>query len=127
MPIDLYGDTMQGLANALAVHQRRHQIIASNLANVETPGYRAHDMEFKRALEAAFAPDNTHGRTNSAAVASEAAVIDDREAPARADGNTVDVDLQMTKLAANSGRYNALAKIMAKKFTLLRQSIDGVR
>ena len=47
--------------------------------------------------------------------------------PAKADGNTVDLDLEMTKLGANGGRYVALAKILGKRISLLRQAIEGVR
>ena len=124
MPISMFDPTIQGLTNAMSLHQRRHQVLASNLANVETPGYRAKDLEFSRALQTVFtgteqAPDGVG--------AMSARVVEDVGGPARPDGNTVDIDLQMAKLAANSGRFNTLAKLLSKRFGLMRQAIDGVR
>lgn len=123
MPIKLFDNTMQGLSGALALHQQRHQVVASNLANLETPGYRAKEVDFSQALARGFEGIDP---TNPTAQA-RAQVIDDVDAPEGPGGNTVDVDLQMAKLATNSGRYNTIAKILAKRFGLLRQAVDGVR
>ena len=126
MPSVLFDPTFQGLADALTLHQKRHEVVASNLANVETPGFRARDIDgrdFKAALEAAFA-----GRAaDEAGERAEPEVVQDTTALPRADGNTVDVDLQMAKLSANGGRYVALARILGQRIALLRQAIEGSR
>ena len=122
MPNILFDTTTQGLAEALTLHQKRHEVLASNLANVETPGYRAQELDFKDALDAAF--ENAR-EVEDAAPAVKA--VEDRTAPARADGNTVDLDLQMAKLSANGGRYVALARFLGHRFALLRQAIEGNR
>ena len=124
MPVNLFDPITQGLSNALALHQQRHRVLASNVANVETPGFRAKDTDFTHALQQAF--DGTE-RTPDGRDAGDALVLDDPSGPVRADGNSVDIDLQMAKLAANSGRYNTLAKLLGKRFGLLRQAIDGTR
>ena len=124
MPVNLFDPITQGLSNALALHQQRHRVLASNVANVETPGFRAKDTDFTHALQQAF--DGTE-LTPDGRDAGNALVLDDPSGPVRADGNSVDIDLQMAKLAANSGRYNTLAKLLGKRFGLLRQAIDGVR
>ncbi len=120
MPNILFDPTMRGLAEALTLHQKQHEVLASNLANVETPGYRAKELDFAAALRDAFAsgedPEAPAPRTN---------LLEDRTAPARADGNTVDVDLQMAKLGANGGRYVALAKLLSHKIAILRQAIEN--
>jgi len=121
MPIGLFDVTFQGLEKALDLHQQRHEVLASNLANVETPGYQARDLEFRDALASAFVPPEP-----LPAAAPEATVAVDKTARPSPDGNSVDIDLQMAKLSANSGRYNALARIIGKRFALLRQAIDGV-
>jgi flagellar basal-body rod protein FlgB len=124
MPANLFDVTLEGIGKALTLHQRRHQVLASNLANVETPGFRAKEMDFKAALRDAFAePGEQTGQSSNAI----SAVIEDPEGPMRSDGNSVDVDLQMAKLASNSSRFNTLAKVLGKRFALLRQAIDGVR
>lgn len=122
MPNILFDPTMRGLAQALTLAQQRHEVLASNLANVETPGYRAKELQFGDALKEAFA-----GGEGVEAPLSETKVVEDRTAPSRADGNTVDVDLQMAKLGANGGRYVALARILSHRISLLRQAIEGNR
>jgi flagellar basal-body rod protein FlgB len=120
----MFDPTIQGLSNALTVHERRHRVLATNIANLETPGYRAHDTDFRRALKDAFsATAEATGEVPKDATR----LKEDYDMPARADGNTVDLDLQMAKLADNTSRYTALARIMGKRLGLLRQAIDGSR
>lgn len=116
LPIDR---TVQGLAGALSLLQRRHEVLVSNVANLETPGYRARELDFGDELKAAFA-------SREHAPAAPTAEVD-ATAPARADGNTVDLDLQMAKLGQNGGRYVALAKIMGMRLALLRLAMEGSR
>jgi flagellar basal-body rod protein FlgB len=123
MPNILFDPTLQGLADALTLHQRRHEVLASNLANVETPRFHARDLDFEAALEEAFEGRGADGPAGAKAPR----VVEDTSAPPRADGNTVDLDLQMAKLGANGGRYVALARILALRIALLRQAIEGGR
>ena len=116
----LFDPTLQGLAQALTLHQRRHEVIAGNVANVDTPRFRARDLDFRTALKEAF----TDAERN-AAPADPPAPVEDRDAPARADGNTVDLDLQMAKLTANGTRYLALARLLAMRIGLVRTAING--
>jgi flagellar basal-body rod protein FlgB len=127
MPNVLFDPTMNGLADALTLHQRRHEVLASNLANVETPGFRARELDFATALKEAFASANDTAPEHALPPGEGVRMVEDAGAPPRADGNTVDVDLQMTKLGANGGRYVALARILGQRITLLRQAIDGSR
>ena len=105
----------------MTLHHRRHEMLAANVANADTPGFRAHDLDFKKALGEAFTAALEQRE------AAPANVMEDDTMPAKADGNTVDLDLEMTKLGANGGRYVALAKILGKRITMLRQAIEGVR
>jgi len=122
MPNILFDPTTRGLAQALTLHQQRHEVLASNVANVETPGYRAKELDFGAALKEAFA-----AAEEPEPWLPETRVLEDRDAPRRADGNTVDIDMQMAKLGANGGRYVALARILGHRLALLRQAIDGSR
>lgn len=129
MPINvpttpMFDPTIQGVSNALTVHERRHRVLATNIANLETPGYRARDTDFRRALAQAFSPS----AVETGEVPKEATRLhEDLEMPARADGNTVDLDLQMAQLADNTSRYTALSRILGKRLALLRQAVDGSR
>lgn len=122
MRTPLLDPTLQGLANALTVHNRRHSVLATNLANVETPGYRAQDVDFRNELRRAFQAAEVGG---TAPV--DPQVIDDADVAPRADGNTVDLDVQMAELSDNAGRYIALTRILSKRLGLLRSAIEGTR
>jgi len=117
--------TLRGLASAMSLHERRHEVLASNLANVETPGFRARDLDFGTALREAFAEPTDPALALDPERA--ASVIEDPNTPARADGNTVDLELQMVQLTANSGRYNTLARLLGKRLGILRAAIEGSR
>ena len=121
MPSPISDPVLEGLARALDVHQRRHEVLATNLANVETPRFRAQEVDFRSALTRAF-EQSAQGEP-----ATPTTVVEDATAPARADGNTVDLDLQMAKLSDNAGRFLALARIAGKKIALMRLAIDGGR
>lgn len=122
MRTPLLDPTLQGLANALTVHNRRHTVLATNLANVETPGYRAQDVDFRSELRRAFQAAEVTG-----AAPVDPQVIDDADVAPRADGNTVDLDIQMAELSDNAGRYVALTRILSKRLGLLRSAIEGTR
>jgi flagellar basal-body rod protein FlgB len=122
MRTPLLDPTLQGLANALTVHNRRHTVLATNLANVETPGYRAQDIDFRAELRRAFQAAEVGGT-----MPVDPQVIDDDDVAPRADGNTVDLDIQMAELSDNAGRYVALTRILSKRLGLLRSAIEGTR
>jgi flagellar basal-body rod protein FlgB len=121
----LFDPTMRGLTTALTLHSRRHEVLASNLANVETPGFRARDLDFEAAMQAAF----SEPPAEAAQVPGdpEARVIEDKTAPTRADGNSVDLDLQMVQLSANGSRFVTIARMLAKRLATLRTAIEGSR
>ena len=119
----LFDPTIEGLARTMTLQQKRHEVLASNVANVETPGYRARELDFRDALQQAFEERGA----NEATPDGTPAVVEDRLAPRRADGSTVDMDQQMAKLNANGMTYLALARILGRRVALLRQAIDGTR
>jgi flagellar basal-body rod protein FlgB len=116
----IFGTVFQGLAGALELHQQRHRIISENLANVETPGYRARDLAFHDALEAAFSAEG-------AGDAPPAEAVVDTASPVKLDGNSVDLDLETTRLADNAFRIVTLSRILAKKYANLKETITDLR
>jgi len=120
MPGAIDDVTLATLHSALDRVARRAALVASNLANVDTPGYRAVDLapeDFAPQVEALArsAPGHLAGSPAPDAPAIE-------ELPAsrmRNDGNTVDVDREMTLLASLQGRYQAAAELVRKRFALL--------
>jgi flagellar basal-body rod protein FlgB len=111
------------LERVLDVRATRHQVIASNIANEETPGYRAKDLRFKEALAAASrSPGSlsiTHARHINATGIEGRMETQIKEIPTAdlpLDANSVNIDLAMAKLADNAMQYNTAAELVARRF-----------
>ena len=127
-------DTYLGVhADALKVQSRRMEVLANNLANVDTPNYKARDIDFRAALAAAGSPDaqvklsTTDGRQ----IASDPATGTSGElkyrvplAPAL-DGNTVDAQQEQAAFADNTVRYQATLTFLSARFKSLMTAITG--
>jgi len=101
---------------ALGLRAQRQQILAGNIANADTPNYKARDFDFSSALKDAVA-----GRTGGALgmdktapghlagtlVASQAGLMYRTPAQASADGNTVDMDVERAQFSENAIQYEA--------------------
>lgn len=114
------------LANHLKHKAARNSAIAANIANIDTPGYKAVDVSFKSALENAGV---TMARTNSRHLTPDGFpagfdVVEIGGDPRR-DGNDVNIDHEMVKLAQNQLEYRFLARSMARRFNKLREAITG--
>lgn len=125
--------TLPGVTRMLDLTWRRGEAIASNVANAETPGYRAVDLNFAGELNRAFDASKANGfyRTNSKHMdvmdSGNAYLAADYSGATKPDGNNVDIDLQMGKLAYNSGKYSTAASIVRKQLSLLKNAIRDSR
>jgi flagellar basal-body rod protein FlgB len=106
------------LSQVLDTAALRHRVIAQNIANVNTPGYRRLAVEFERDLAKALASPEGNPMLVQPKV-----VIED--GPERADGNTVDIDREMGALAKNSLLYQAAAQILTSRVASMRAAIAG--
>ena len=135
MPVNL--DQYVGVhAAALDVRARRGELIANNLANADTPGFRARDIDFRQAMARASG-DQTSGVTLSTtnaghiggAASADASTSPDLKyrtplAPAL-DGNTVDAQIEQAAFAENAVRYQATLSFLNSKFRGLLTAILG--
>jgi flagellar basal-body rod protein FlgB len=117
------------VVQGLGQRSRRHGAIASNVANADTPGYRAVDVSFGQQLQRArMGLRTTHpGHRNGSAgggLSGRDAVVFSGGLPRR-DGNDVDIDREMGKLAQNQIEYQFLARRLSSKFGKLREAITG--
>src|SRR5262249_50783050 len=119
---------------ALKVYARRGEVLATNLANADTPNYKARDVDFRSVLAAsgsnaaAAAPlAATHGAHLHAGGADGAGRgLKDRGALAPSlDGNTVDPQLEQAAFAENTVRYQAALTFLSDKFRTLLTAITG--
>ena len=127
--MQLFGNVTTGLGAALDLYQARHKVLAENIANSETPGYRARDLDFGDELAAALAPADPAGTPGEAKGAAPTAPhvepTIDRDATIKPDGNSVALDTQVGRLAENAFKIQALTQILSSKYQGLKRVIDG--
>ncbi len=124
----LFGDTtFLATTRALDAAALRHEVIANNLANINTPGYKRQDVRFEDQLAAALARE--HDPSTAATAPSLATlrpeVVTVANTSMRADGNNVDPEAENVALATNTLRYEMLAQSMAGNFASLKSVING--
>jgi flagellar basal-body rod protein FlgB len=114
----LFDTTQLALERAIEGAGKRHQALAANLANANTPGYRRIDVDFHGALAAALA-----GGEDAVARVSIAAAPDAAAGALRADGSTVDVDAESAKLAANALEHQAAVQVAHARIGILKAAM----
>jgi len=123
----LFSDSINSLENALAYSSLKQKVISNNIANVDTPNYKAQEVSFKTELDRATLKanrtDNRHfefkqGNTNIA-VHTRATTSYNHN------GNNVDIDKEMADMAENQIYYNVLVERMNGKFNSLREALKG--
>jgi flagellar basal-body rod protein FlgB len=115
--MDLFDTTQIGLERALSGSALRQEAIASNIANVNTPGYRRQDVDFQSALQAAW------GQGRDAVDRMAPAVGVDESAVVRQDGSSVDIDVEAAAQAKNGLQYEAVSQVLKTRVAILRSAI----
>ena len=130
--MDIFQDsTLQAIGPYMSRLSKRQQIVASNLANIDTPGYRTKDVSFHATIQ------DLLSETGSPQRASRPGHIQSRllapigiqpyEVPglvSRIDRNNVDLDSELMKLSETSYEYSMMAEILRGKFRMLAVSIN---
>lgn len=112
-------DTVERLRTGLDYHLQRHNVLVSNLAQAETPGYRPVDLargDFDGTLNVALAATSA-GHIGATAGGPSFQVLEDSTAKAGADGNAVDIDREAVKIATNQMRYDMLAQLASSELS----------
>ena len=115
------------LQQSLDYHLERHNVLATNIAHVDTPGYRPKDLlkvdpvDFQSALSVELSRTNSHHAIDpaSAMATSAGRVFEDLSAGVGQDGNYVSLDREASKLAANHLRYDAVSAIVSAELRQL--------
>ena len=115
-------------ANALALREQRNNILASNIANAATPGFKARDMDFQAELER-VAGNGTMQATNSkhfgtSTISNGQLMYRDPVNPSL-DGNTVELGVEQMEFAENALRYQTSLTLLNRKITGLMSAIKG--
>jgi flagellar basal-body rod protein FlgB len=110
--------TMAALHNALSGLSLRQRTIADNVANIQTPGFRAGKVDFESSLRAAV----EYGVDPSQAEPSVARSLE----PTRLDGNNVNLDEETLDMSETGLRYSLAIQAVNAKFSRLRSAIGGI-
>lgn len=116
---------------ALDLWQRRTEVLANNLANADTPGYLARDVDFRKVLATASDAANgvtletdAPGQIAGAGRSAEALAYRVPTQPSM-DGNTVDAQVEQAAFAANGVHYQASLSFITAQIRMLRMAING--
>jgi flagellar basal-body rod protein FlgB len=118
--MELFDTTQIGLERALSGSSLRQQAIAENIANVNTPGYRRKDVDFASALHQAWndgerAVESVNPTTTT-----------DNSTVMRADGSSVDIDVEASEQAKNGLTYEAVSQLMKTRISIIKTAIGTV-
>jgi flagellar basal-body rod protein FlgB len=146
MPLNL--DTYLGIQpDALKVYSQRAEVLAANLANADTPGYAARDIDFRAALAAAgqgegqgqdasaspggqlqpetTSPDDLTASSSQDGVSTQEYLKYRVPLAPSLDGNTVDSQMEESAFAQNNVRYEASLTFLEDRFSELSYAITG--
>jgi len=132
-------------ATALRLREQRTELLATNLANADTPGYKSRDIDFRGAMAAAGGTSGTSGAGQAAvltatrpghfgtssidsakgALSTEAFLRYRTPLAPSLDGNTVDAQLEQAAFADNAVHYQATLSFLSSKFRSLMTAITG--
>ena len=126
--------SLQFHVEALNLRALRQQVLASNIANADTPGYKARDIDFGKSLEAALA-----GRTQTTSLATTAErhltagqqgaaggpVLYRKPVQPSLDGNTVDMDVERAQFAENAIHFEANLMFINSQLKTMLAAIQG--
>ncbi|MBI1173850.1 MAG: flagellar basal body rod protein FlgB [Sideroxydans sp.] len=128
-------EAMQFQQTALRLREARQQLIASNIANADTPNYKAKDIDFASALQGALSgnsgnlPVATTAPGHLGAASGEtvmgAPVMYRTVLQPSADGNTVDMDVERAQFADNAVRYEASLKFISDEVKDVLAALQG--
>lgn len=128
----MFGQTYEMIGKSMDISSRRHNLIAGNIANIDTIGYTPSDIDFQSALKRAMSepePDNLD-KTN------------EKHLPGNIDGaagqinsmnsedldiyhlDSVNIDTEMMNLMENNVKFRSTAEMLLRKMTILNYAID---
>lgn len=129
-------DTLRFYQAALSVRAERQQLLASNIANADTPNYKARDLDFTKALQDALTGTKAvpvglvrtaaaHLGRSSDSGRAHAQPLYRAELQGSVDGNTVDMDVERNQFAENALRYEAGLTLIGAQIKGLLTAIQG--
>jgi flagellar basal-body rod protein FlgB len=122
---------LSALRRQLTLASTRQAVAAGNLANVDTPGFRAREVDFEKVLDTELQAGarlvSTDAQHLPGVVTADPAVSEAAGLPARRDGNTVQLDHELLTMSKAASDFAAAQTALAAKFRLVRYAINEAR
>ena len=128
-------DMLNFHTQALRTREQRQQVLASNIANADTPNYKARDLDFKATLQSALAGSGNTGGLSVATTAlghiagkpglTDAGLLYRTPAQGSVDGNTVDMDAERAAFADNAVHYEFNLTRISQQIKSMLAAIQG--
>ncbi|MDH4467606.1 MAG: flagellar basal body rod protein FlgB [Bacteriovoracaceae bacterium] len=132
--MEITDKTANALAAAIKFREMKQKIISSNIANADTPEYKAKTMDFEESLGRALDVDgkmsitttnDRHFNVGSGGFAGlEPEIYDDPNGIQSDDGNTVDMEKELANMADNKIQYDAAVNLLNKKLALMKYTLN---
>src|SRR5581483_2970705 len=119
MAIDRLDQMLQFQSEALKLRSQRQELIAANIANADTPQYKAVDIDFGQALANATANGGSGGGADAPKVLYRV------PAQSSLDGNTVELDVERAQFADNTVRYEAALRVLNAQIKAMLIALQG--
>jgi len=134
---DRIGADLQFLQRAIALRSERQEVLSSNIANADTPNYKARDFDFKRAMldaqgarmrladtQLALTSERHIPAAASSSAMASAQLLYRQPLQPSLDGNTVDMDVERVQFADNTMRMQASMTLISQRIKTLAQAIQ---
>jgi flagellar basal-body rod protein FlgB len=131
---NLFDRTTNALASTINMRVLKQNVISSNVANAETPGYKAKKVDFEEALSRALDQEGSgrihaespdHFLIGQGAIGRvKADIYDNPDVNTSPDGNTVDLEREMAALAENAVLYRAAIQLINKKLGAMKYALS---
>ncbi len=129
----LFDKLSQGLQDVLTLRQKQHALTATNLANAETPRFKAKVIDFERSLAAAMDHDvglpmqRVHDRHLRPIGSDRTRIVELEPTPWAVDGNSVLPEREQARLAHNALMYRAVAQGLSKRMAMIKYAANDGR
>jgi len=128
-----FNRTFRALENAINITHQRHNLISSNISNLDTPNKKGMDIDFKTAMARALESDHETrlSRTHSGHMGPKmvgAQQVEPFEDEGEWNGyNWINIDREMTKLIENNLQYRTATEVLLRKIAIMKEVIRGGR
>ena len=118
--IDRLDEMLRFQTDALKLRAQRQTLLAANIANADTPNYKAVDFDFAKALQTAQSVAGA-----GAADAQSPEMLYREPSQASLDGNTVNMDAERGQFADNTVRYEAALRVLSQQIKTMLAAVQG--